>query len=165
MPKKEKYDKSIKYAIGAIEGKEIYLSEFLFAKQRGYIGKLQGHDDIFVEYYLLLPYVFSNFLFDEVFQNIENKRVIYSLFDQHERRVFHVIDSDGSLVSVYIVSKDKYERQINKKFVKVDRREGGHFSILSPAEPFWRHLPTLKRLYHDLEKKTIMQENFIEEER
>jgi ribosomal protein S2 len=49
----------------------------------------------------------------------------------------------------------------NRKFKKVSRWEGGYFSILSPAEPFWRHLPTLERLYQDLEKSTITQEEFI----
>ena len=161
MPKKAKYDKTTKYAIGSCDTQEIYLSEFLFAKQRGYIGKLQGHDDILVAYYSLLPFVLNGFLFDEKFQNIKNKRVIYSLFDQQDRRIFHVIDHDGSLVSVYIVSKEKYERQIDKKFVKIDEWEGGHFSILSPAEPFWRHSPILEQLYHDLAKKTITQEPFI----
>ena len=162
MPRKKRYDNEKKIAISYLKGKEIYITEFLFAKQRGYIFGLQGHDDIFVEYYKLLPYIFSNFLFDEVFQNIDNKRLIYSLFDQNGRRIFHVIDNKNKLISVYIVSKDKYKRQIDRKFKKVDRWEGGHFSILSPAEPFWRHLSTLLKLYQNFQKNSITQDDFIE---
>ncbi len=162
MPRKKRYDNEKKIAISYLKGREICITEFLFAKQRGYIFGLQGHDDIFIEYYKLLPYIFSNFLFDEVFQNIDNKRLIYSLFDQNGRRIFHVIDNENKLISVYIVSKDKYKRQIDRKFKKVDRWEGGHFSILSPAEPFWRHLPTLIRLYQNFQKNSITQDDFIE---
>lgn len=162
MPRKKRYDNEKKIAISYLQGKEIYITEFLFAKQRGYIFGVQGHDDILVEYYKLLPYIFSNFLFDEVFQNIDNKRLIYSLFDLNGRRIFHVIDNENKLISIYIVSKDKYKRQIDRKFKKVDRWEGGHFSILSPAEPFWRHLPTLIRLYQNFQKNSITQDDFIE---
>ena len=40
-------------------------------------------------------------------------------------------------------------------------REGGYFSILSPAEPFWRQVDLIRELYQNLSKKSICQEDFI----
>jgi len=62
-----------------------------------------------------------------------------------------------------IVSKDKYKRQIDKKFKLIkSAREGGYFSILSPAEPFWHQADLIEGLYQDFIKKSISQDDFID---
>ena len=40
-------------------------------------------------------------------------------------------------------------------------REGGYFSILSPAEPFWRQVDLIESLYQELSQKSISQNDFI----
>jgi len=40
-------------------------------------------------------------------------------------------------------------------------REGGYFSILSPAEPFWRQVDLMQEVYQNLSKKSISQDNFV----
>lgn len=142
MPKKDRYDKTTKYAIAYFKGKEIYTTEFLMAKQLGFIKKFQGHSEL-KEYLKIIPFVFGLGLFDEFFKNIQNKRVISSLMYNRQDRIFHILDEDNYLVTFYINSKKNFEKQLGKKFNKADRWEGGYFSILSPAEPFWRHLSTL----------------------
>jgi len=165
MPKKEKYDKTTKYAIASFENKEIYITEFLMAKELGYIDKFQGHSEL-AEYLKLIPYLFANSYFNDVYKNINDARTIYAL-NENERKIFHIIDKDNFLVSVFVISKQNFEKQLGRRFVHLKNLDGGTATphILSPARPFWRHLDFMERLYHDLEKKTIMQENFIEEER
>jgi len=166
MPKKEKYDKTTKYAIASFENKEIYITEFLYAKNRGWIQDLSGHREIVKEYLKFIPLLFGFNLFDEVLENIKDGRNIYVMrMDKH--RFFHIVDENIFLISFFIIGDLNFSKQLNKRFCykNKSKREGGHFSILSPARPFWRHLDLLEQLYQDLEKKTIMQENFIEEER
>jgi len=152
-------DRVIKYEIGEIEGKKIYLNEFLFAKSRGWIENLQGHNDINMKYYKLLPFIFTYNLFDEIFQNIDNKRLIYSIFDNENRRIFHIIDEANFLISIFLVNIKKFNRQFNKRFIKIkdNNPDGGSVSshILSPAEPFWRHPDSLDLLYDKFYKKYI----------
>ena len=140
LPKKDKYDKHKKYAIAKLNNQEIYTTEFLMAKQLGFIDKFTGHKEL-TDYLKLLPYILNN-QFDEIFQNIVNSRLLYSFNDGTSRRIFHVIDENNYLVSVYLVSIDKYKRQVNRKFKKIQNLNGGSATshILSPAEPFWRHL-------------------------
>jgi len=53
--------------------------------------------------------------------------------------------------------------QLDKKFkLSKSTREGGYFSILSPAEPFWRQVDLIESLYQELTKKSISQNDFIE---
>ena len=40
-------------------------------------------------------------------------------------------------------------------------REGGYFSILSPAEPFWHQVDLIELLYQKLSQKSISQNDFI----
>ena len=78
MPQKEKYDNEKPIPIAYFNGKEILTTEFLVAKQFGYLPKFQGHSEL-KNYFKLMPFIFSNNMFDEVFQNIDNKRDIYSI--------------------------------------------------------------------------------------
>ncbi len=154
MQKKQRYDRETKYAIGLLNNKEIYLTEFLFAKQIGYLEKFQGHKE-FKEYYRLLPFVFSNNLFDEVFENIQNSRALYSIFYRKNDRIFHVVDEENYLVSIYANSEKNFLKQIDKRYTLIKpAREGGYFSILSPAEPFWRQADLIQKLYHKLHTET-----------
>jgi len=161
MPKKEIYDRDTKYPIGIFEDREIYLTEFLFAKQLGNIEKFQGHKEL-RDYFRLLPFVFCNNLFDEVFQNIDNRREIYSFFYNDKDRIFHIIDEEDYLVSIFANTEKNFIKQIDKKFrLNKSTREGGYFSILSPAEPFWRQVDLIESLYQELTKKSISQNDFI----
>ncbi len=162
MPKKDRYNKTIKYAIASFDSKEIYMTEFLYAKNRGWIQDLPEHKEILKEYLKLIPYLFSFNLFDETLENIKDGRNIYVIkMDGH--RFFHVVDEENFLISFFVMGDLNFSKQLNKRFryKNKSKREGGHFSILSPARPFWRHLDLLEQLYHDLAKNTITQEPFI----
>ncbi len=162
MPKKEKYNKTTKYSVASFGDKDIYMTEFLYAKNRGWIQNLSGHKEIEKEYLKFIPYLFSFNLFDEVLKNIKDERNIYVMkMDGH--RFFHVIDEKNFLISFFVMGDLNFNKQLDKRFQHKNKskREGGHFSILSPARPFWRHLDLLEILYQDLEKKAITQELFI----
>jgi len=131
------------------------------AKQFGYLPKFQGHSEL-KEYFRLIPFVFSNNLFDEIFQNRDNKRKIYSLRYKVDYRIFHILDENNKLVSFFINSPKNFQRQLDKKFSFIkSTREGGYFSILSPAEPFWRQVDLMQEVYQNLSKKSISQDDFI----
>jgi hypothetical protein len=151
----EKYDKEIKIAVAKCNGQEIYLTEFLYAKQRGLIRDFRGHEEIEKSYFKLLPYLFSHNLFDEIYQNLDNHRFVYSIFDGNGRRIFHVVDEENFLVSVYVISEDRYKRQIEKKFkFTANLSERAVISsILSPAGPFWRQTDLIEELYNYFSKK------------
>jgi hypothetical protein len=161
MPKKAKYDKETKYAIGEIEGEEVYVTEFLIAKNRGWIHDIVGHKEIAKEYLKLVAFILSFGLYDEVLENIKDKRKIYAT-RLNGHRFFHIIDENNFLVSYFVMGDLNFYKQLNKRFQYIKpRREGGHFSILSPARPFWRYLDLIEKLYQDLEKNSITQEPFI----
>jgi len=42
----------------------------------------------------------------------------------------------------------------------ISTREGGYFSTLSPAEPFWRQVDLIESLYQEFTKKSISQNDF-----
>ena len=136
-------------------------TEFLVAKQFGYIEKFQGHKEL-KEYFRLIPFVFSNNLFDEVFQNLDNKREIYSFFYKKDYRILHILDENNKLVSFFVNSPKNFKKQLDKKFrIIKSTREGGYFSILSPAEPFWRQVDLIESLYQKLSQMSISQDDFI----
>ena len=156
MPKKEKYDKTTKYAVATFEKEEIYMTEFLYAKNRGWIQDLPGDKEILKEYLKLVPYLFCYNLFDEVLENIEDGRAIYVMrMPQH--RFFHIVDEENFLISYFVMGDLNFNKQLNKRFRYKNKPkwEGGHFSILSPARPFWRHLDLLEQLYQNLRKNAI----------
>lgn len=153
----EKYDKEVKITIAFYDGKEIYLTEFLYAKQRGLINDFRGHEEIEKNYFKLLPYLFSHNLFDETYQNLDNHRLVYSIFDGDGRRIFHILDEENFLVSVYVISEDRFKRQINKKFKFVANlsERAVISSILSPAGPFWRQTDLIEELYTHFSKSCL----------
>jgi len=161
MPKKDKYDKTTKYAIGEIEGREIYITEFLMAKELGYIDRFQGHREL-ISYLKLIPFLFVNSCFHDMYKNIHDNRVIFAI-NENERKIFHVVDENDFLVSVFVVSKQNFEKRLGRRFIHIRNLDGGTATphILSPARPFWRHLGSVDALYQDLEKKTITQNDFI----
>jgi hypothetical protein len=138
----------------------IYISEFTYAKIRGYIDSLHSHPEIEKNYFKLLPYIFENI--DNVYKNSNNDRLIYSvILDNKKRRMLHVVE-DGLILSVYIVRDKSFQKQLDKKFrISKSTREGGYFSILSPAEPFWRQVDLIESLYQELSQKSISQNDFI----
>ncbi len=161
MPKKAKYDKNKKYAIAEFKGREIYTTEFLMAKELGYIDKFQGHSEL-KEYLKLIPYLFANKYFNDIYKNIDNNRTIYAL-NENERKIFHIIDEKNYLVSIFVVSKRNFEKQLGRRFTHIESLDGGTATphILSPARPFWRHLSLFEELYQKIKQKSITQEDFI----
>jgi len=148
---KAHYDKETKIAIATYEGNDIFITEFLFAKNRGMIETLRGHSEIDKNYFRLLPYIFIHG-FDEILENIEDDRVTFVFFDGTGRRIFHVIDSDNFLISVFVVCEKNFQKQLNKRFRYTSNLQGraNISSILSPASPFWRHASSIEELYQKL---------------
>ena len=157
IPKKNKYDKLTKYPIAFTQNNEIFTTEFLIAKQLGYLPKFQGHSEL-KEYLKLIPFLFMLEVFNDIFQNIKDGRVIYSL-SENSRKIFHVIDKNNFLVSVFIVSQINFNKQLNRRFKHIRNLNGGTATphILSPARPFWRHLDLIQVLYQDLLNKSRNQ--------
>ena len=158
MEKKERYDNDKSIVIGFYDGKEILTTEFLVAKQFGLLEKFQGHGEL-KYYFKLIPYIFSKNLFNEVFQNLDNERFIYSLKIQ-KHRIFHILDENNKLVSVFIVKEKNFLRQLDKKFrLTKSTWEDSHPSILSPAGLFWRQVDLIEQLYQKLSKNTKEENN------
>jgi len=155
LQKKQKYNKTKKYTIAFIDNKEIFTTEFLMAKQLGYLPKFQGHSEL-KEYLKLIPFLFAQNYFNDIFKNINDDRIIYSL-NENNRKIFHIIDKDNFLVSVFIVSKTNFDKQLNRRFKLIKNLNGGTATphILSPARPFWRHLDLIEQLYQELSYKSI----------
>ena len=163
LPKKKIYDKETKYAIGECNGREIYTTEFLMAKQFGCIEKFQGHNEL-KEYIKLLPFIFSYTLFDTLYFDTKSKRNVYILDDGDNRKIAHVVDENNYLLSVYLLRKREFKRFLKRAEVIKEYLSGEApiSPILSPARAtFWRHLDLIEALYQDLEKSTITQEEFV----
>jgi hypothetical protein len=101
-------------------------------------------------------------MFDGIYKNISDDRIIYAI-NENSRKIFHVIDSDEFLVSVFVVSEINFKKQLGRRFKLVQNLDGGTATphILSPARPFWRHPDLIEQLYQDLEKNSITQEDFF----
>ncbi len=163
LQSQKRYDKEAKIKVASHNEKDIFITEFLFAKNRGMIEDLRGHGEIHINYFRLLPFIFSHNLFDEIYQNLDNHRIIYSIFDGENRRIFHVLDEEYFLVSIYVISEDRFKRQINKKFKFISNlsERAVISSILSPAGPFWRQIDLIEELYTHFAKNHTTQEDFI----
>jgi hypothetical protein len=114
MLKKQKYDKTTKYAIAFVDNKEIFITEFLMAKQLGLLPEFQGHSEL-KEYMKLIPFLFAQNYFNAIFKNIKDDRIIYSL-NENSRKIFHIVDENNFLVSVFIVSEVNFNKQLNRRF-------------------------------------------------
>jgi len=156
LPKKDRYDKTTKYAISHIDNKEIYITEFLFAKQRGYIKELRGHGEIDINYYKLLPFVFQ--YYKVKYFDTKSKRFIYTIDDNDGRIISHVVDDDAFLISIYLLRKNEFKRFLKKAKVLYTNPDGEApvSPILSPARAtFWRHLEMIEQLYQIFTSKPI----------
>jgi len=157
LPKKEKYNKTIKYAVSNIDGQEIFLTQFLFAKQRGYIKDLKGHSEIEIGYYKLLPFLF--WYIEEIHLDSKSGRKAYIISDNDGRKIYHIVDVDGSLLSIYIVRDKEHKRFLKKAkevIIPYPNGEAPVSPILSPAwAAFWRHSEMIELLYQKLYKKPI----------
>ncbi|MFK5971450.1 MAG: hypothetical protein QM487_15220 [Candidatus Marithrix sp.] len=69
------------------------MNEFLFAKIRGYEQHHTGHDEISINYFKLLPFIFQNY--DEVIEDTRNNRKIVSIFDENNRRILHILNENN----------------------------------------------------------------------
>ena len=161
LPKKERYDKATRYAIGEIEGEEIYMTEFLMAKELGYIQKFHGHREL-GEYLRLISFLLCYKIFDDRFENLDNSRTIFSI-EENDRKIFHIIDKENFLVSVFVISKVNFTKQLNRRFYHTASLSGGTATphILSPARPFWRHSDLLLQVYQNFKNTAIAQEDFL----
>lgn len=70
--------------IASFEGKDIFVTEFLYAKIQSILESHHGHKEIVDEYVNILPFVFLNY--DEIIIDKRNSRKIISIFDNEHRR-------------------------------------------------------------------------------
>jgi hypothetical protein len=140
LPKKKLYDKNTKHAIGQLDGDDIFTTEFLIAKQFGYIDKFQGHKEL-KDYLKLLPYISK--YYEKKYLDTKSKRIIYIIDDNDNRKIFHIIDEDNYLVSVHLVRIKELKRFLKRAELLITNPNGEApiSPILSPARAaFWRHL-------------------------
>ncbi len=163
MPKKPRYDKITKILVATVDGKDIYLTEFLFAKNRGFIEDISGHSEFDIGYFRLLPYVFMNI--EEVYLNTQTGRDCYIFTDNTGKKIIHVVDDDRFLISIHANRPKEFERFKKKAVLKKSNLQGSdcaHFSILSPAgATFWRQASLIEQLYSYFSENTPVEENFI----
>ena len=72
-------------------------------------------------------------------------------------KIFHIIDENNFLVSVFIVSEVNFKKQLNRRFKHIKNLNGRTATshILSPARPLWHHLDLVEKLYQELKQKSI----------
>ncbi len=147
---KPQFNKTTKYSVAKINDQTIYLTEFLFAKQRGLIHNLQGHTDIAIEYYKLLPYIFNNI--QEIHYDSKSTRKAYIIDDIAGKKIYHIIDEEGFLLTIYVVREKEHKRFLKKAKEVIKTEPDGEAPgspILSPAwAAFWRHPDLIEQLYH-----------------
>ena len=160
LPKQMRFDREKKYKILSLNGKEFYITEFLFAKQRGYIKDYIGHTDLDLLFYKLLPYVEKSLYI--VFKNSDDKRVSYGINVDNERTLLIVTDNDF-IISIFIQNNKKLNKQIKNKRLIVENQFGGTafpLTLSCPAgscqqKAFWRQTDLIELLYQNLQKKSI----------
>jgi hypothetical protein len=145
---KPHYDNETKIPIAQFQNRDVYVTEFLYAKIQSLLENHHGHKEIDDLYIKLLPFIFV--YYDEIIIDTRNERMIISIFDNEGRRILHVIDEDYYLVSIFVMRKETFAR--SKKYIIKSVREGGVSSILSPAMPFWRHTDLIEELYQKLKQ-------------
>jgi len=162
LEKKLLYDKETKIAIANHKGKEIFITEFLFAKNRGLIDDLRGHSEFEKEYFILLPYIFMHI--EEVYKDLKSNRYCHIFTDDTDKKISHIVDDNGFLISIYCLREKEFERFKKKSELLHQTCKGvcAHFSILSPARAtFWRHASLIRKLYTHFSKNTLTQDDFI----
>ncbi len=158
---KDHYENEQAVVIACYKKRDIQITEFLFAKHRGYIKDFQGHSEIVKEYFRILPYLFCLDFFDEYLENIHNDRKLYTLRDGIGHRVMHIVDNDNKIVSIFVVNDKKFNNQLNKRFryISNPQERAAISSILSPARPFWRHASMIEELYTHFYKNRVTKED------
>ena len=158
LKKKQKYDKTTKFAVAKINNKEVFLTEFLFAKQRGWIKDLKGHSEIDISYYKLLPWIFN--YIQEIYLDLKTNRILYMISDNDNRKIAHVLDENNYLISIYLLREKEFKRFLKKAKKLNPDGEAPTSPILSPARAaFWRHPDFIEQLYQKftyLSNKTIL---------
>ncbi len=157
LQSQKRYDKEAKIKVASHNEKDIFITEFLFAKIQSMLESHHGHKEIAQNYVKLLPFIFA--YHDEIIEDTRNGRTIISVFDSEQRRVFHVLDENNFLVSLFVMRKETFAR--SKQYIIKSVREGGVSSILSPAMPFWRHTDLIEELYTHFSNNYTTQEAFI----
>ena len=154
---KDYYDKTTKLAVANFKGKEIYLTEFLYAKNRGLISDVKGHSEFDANYFRLLPYIFMNI--EEGYLNTHTNRECYVISDNGGRKIIHVVDNEGFLISIHANRVKEFERFKKKATLMYSNLQGSncaHFSILSPAgATFWRQASLIEELYTYFSKNCV----------
>jgi len=164
---KMRYKRDVKFAITAIDNKELYITEFLFAKQRGYVDKYLGHTDLNLNFYKTIPYMEKYICM--LLKNSDDGRFVYGVNLDNKRTLLIVLDDD-LIVSIFIQNNKKLQKQIkNGRFTKIEKIQFGETAnplILdcpagSCSKAFWRQTESLELLYQKLNSKSISQEPFI----
>jgi len=167
------YDKNSYFEILEVEDKKLKITEFLFAKQRGYINNFKGHIDLDLKFYLLLPFLEKNLYIK--LQNSDDKRISYG-FNLDNKRTLLITTDDDIILSIFIQNNKNLNKQINnKRFVVVNQfgETATPLTLNCPAgscpKTFWRQTDLLNGLYHTLnqnsneyEKLTTLSENMLE---
>ena len=166
MPYQKLFCKNKKYNILSIQNKEFFITEFLFAKQLGYIKNYQGHLDLDLSFYKILPFL-ENYLYI-VLQNSDDKRISYG-FNLDNKRTLLIVTEQNMILSIFIQNNKNLHKQIKNKRFEVINQFGGTATPLTlncPAsscpKTFWRQTDLLNKLYHELKQNSISQNDFIE---
>ena len=158
IEKKEKYDKITKLKVANINSKPVYLTEFLFAKQRSFIKDLKEHSKIDIYFYKLLPFVINKYYL--ILKNKENDRISYIVKIDNKRNLLILIEND-LIISLFLVNNKNLYRQIKNKRFKIINQLGGTATPLiqnwpagSCQKAFWRQADCIKLLYQNFLKKS-----------
>ncbi|MGZ8547246.1 MAG: hypothetical protein ACXW33_01390, partial [Sulfuricurvum sp.] len=101
---------------------------------------------------------------EEVYKDLKSNRYCHIFTDDTGKKISHVIDDNGFLISIYCLREKEFERFKKKSELLHQACKGvcAHFSILSPARAtFWRHANLIQELYIHFSKNTLTQDDFI----
>jgi len=165
MSNQKLFCRNKKYSILSIQNKEFFITEFLFAKQLGYIKNYQGHLDLDLCFYKLLPFL-ENYLYI-ILQNSDDKRISYG-FNLDNKRTLLIVTEQNIILSIFIQNNKNLHKQIKNKRFEVINQFGGTTNPLTlncPAsscpKTFWRQTDLLDKLYQKLKNNSISQNDFI----
>nr|MBL0703795.1 hypothetical protein [Sulfurospirillum sp.] len=165
LPHQKRYIKDKKLAVTTIQGKEYFITEFLFAKQRGYIKNYDGHVDLDIAFYKIIPFIESHIYI--VLENCDDKRVVYGA-NLDDKRTLLIATNDDIILSVLVQNNKNLAKQIKNGRLNEVNQLGETTSPLtlncpagSCSKAFWRQTDLIQLLYQNLESKSISQEPFI----
>ena len=165
LPQQKRYDRDKKFTITTIDNQELYITEFLFAKQRGYIEKYQGHIDLDLSFYKLLSHIDKNLY--TIFENSDDKRLIYGI-NLDNKRTLLIATENNLILSIFIQNNKNLNKQILNGRLNTKNQLGETTNPLTLNRPagscpkaFWRQTDFLELLYQDLTKMSISEDDFI----